>query len=317
MKYNNEKTIRLRGFAEANGIGLSAGIDTGVTTVGGMGKFATVKEDGSLTCEDYSFEDNIPEMTKKIHKRGKVFKIFAIILAITCFVGYFLNGFRGGNENYLGFSMAYIFLGLAFMSKASVVGLGKFLGEQEFENYAKFSAARNAIINFFYDNKRIPTLEELKNTTRIIDREEYVENATFASVWIVMGIFRLLPGVWFALGVTIFLGVMIFLKPGVFRKFWQYNVITAKPEEIHCKAAIKALEEAVKWTDHVSINVSQKRITKEDFIEKHGHIFEEEKCSKCESYKQCKELWDKLSNFDSDAFVYEVTMTYDDVDEEE
>lgn len=312
MKHNMGKTIRLRGFAEANGIGLEAGIDAGITTIGGEGKIVTVREDGSLNCSEYSFEENIPEMSKKIYKRGKFFKISMMILAIICLVGYFANALRGGEENYLGFSMAYIFFGISFMSQASVIGLGKFLGDQDMEEYAKFCGAKNAVINFFYNNKRIPTMEELKQTSRIIDRADLVENATFASTWIILGIFRLLPGLWFLLAALVFLGIMIFAEPGIFRKFWQKNIITSKPEEIHCQAAIKALEEAVEWTEHYAVKVSERQITKEDFIKERGHIFDEEKCSKCKSYEQCKELWKKLEDSDANVYVYEVTMTCED-----
>lgn len=316
MKDNTGKKIRLRGFAEADAVAFEAGIDAGVTTVGDIGKIAIIKEDGSLICEDYSFENQIPEMSKKIHKRGKWFKISTIALAIICLVGYFANAMHGG-ESYLGFSMAYIFLGLSFMSEAAVIGLGKFLGDQEMEAYAKFAGAKNAITNFFYTNKRIPSLEELKQTSRIIDRTDYIEGATFASTWIILGIFRLLPGLWFLPAALAFLGIMIFAEPGIFKKFWQKNIITSKPDEIHCQAAIKALEEAVKWTEQFSVKVSKKPITKDDFIAQQGHIFDEEKCSKCKSYKQCKDMWEKISDSSAEVYVYEVTMTYEGENEEE
>lgn len=311
MKNSRDKKIRLRGFAEANAVGFEAGIDAEVTTVGDIGKIAIVKEDGSVICKDYDFEKNVPEISKKIHKRARIFRVVTVILSIVCLVGYFMNAIYSSGENYLGFSMAYIFFGLSFVSQGAVVGLGKFLGDREMEGFSKFSGAKNAVINFFYTHNKIPTIDEVKETSRILDRADYVENASTASILIILGICRLLPGVGYLLAAMVFLIVMVKLEPGSFRRFWQYIATTSKPEEIHCKAAIRALEDAMKWTENVSMRVSKRKITREDFIQKMGHIFEEQKCSNCKSYKYCKNLWENIS----DVEVCEVEMIREDKEE--
>lgn len=52
MKKNVEKVVRLRGVAEANGVAIEAGIATGIDTIGDIGKFVSIRSDGSLACED-------------------------------------------------------------------------------------------------------------------------------------------------------------------------------------------------------------------------------------------------------------------------
>ena len=54
MKKNVEKVVRLRGIAEANGVAIEAGIATGIDTIGDIGKFVSIRSDGSLACVDLS-----------------------------------------------------------------------------------------------------------------------------------------------------------------------------------------------------------------------------------------------------------------------
>lgn len=293
MEKNVERKeiIRLRGFAEANGVAYEAGFFTGARTVGDIGKLVTVKEDGSLTCEDYSFEENVPKMNQKIYKISKIVKVTSIVLAIVCLIGYLVTSIATSQENYLGFSMAYIFFGLSFMSKAITVGLGKFLGNQDMESFSKYMGAKNSVANSYYYYGRVPSVEEATKITRTLERGDFVEDASFASFLILLGICRLLPTWGFIFAA---IAVLLFCHRLDFKWFWQMFALTSKPDEIHYKTAIKALDEALKWTENVSVKVSEKEITMEEFEKAMGHVFDEKKCSKCESYEFCKMMWEKI-----------------------
>lgn len=292
-KMEKKEIIRLRGFAEANGVAYEAGFFTGTTTVGDIGKLVTVKEDGSLTCENYSFEENVPKMSQKIYKVSKIVKITTIILAIVCLVGYLMTSIATSQENYLGFSMAYIFFGLSFMSKAVTVGLGRFLGNRDMENFSKYLGAKNSVVNSYYYYGRVPSVEEAKEITRTLERGDFVEDATFASFMILLGICRVLPTWGFLIAAIV---VLVFCHRLDFHWFWQMFFLTSKPDEIHYQAAIKALKEALKWTENFSVKVSEKELTVEEFKKAMGHVFEEKKCSKCGSYKFCKMMWDQINS---------------------
>ena len=60
--------------------------------------------------------------------------------------------------------------------------------------------------------------------------------------------------------------------------------------------------------ENVTVKVNQTQLSKEDFIAKIGHIFNEEKCEKCEHFKECKEIWDNLDDANSEIYVREVRI---------
>lgn len=298
MSKNVERTaeIRLRGFAETNGVAYEAGLFYGLAGVNRIGKLVTAKEDGTLSCEDYDFDTNIPEISRKIRKRGKIIKIISLILALVCIIGYIATAFASPTENYLGFGMAYIFLGISFMNNATAIGLGKFVGDQDMENYSQYAGAKNSVLNSYYLYGKVPTMEEAKQVARTIERAEYVENANFASFLILLGICRFLPTFWFLVASIALIFISIKADSKFFKWGWQMIATTSKPEEIHYQAAIKALEEALEWTKNIKVKVSRKEIPLEELKQVSEHVFEEEKCKECPSYEDCKKMWSMVEN---------------------
>lgn len=306
MKKNVEKVVRLRGIAEANGVAIEAGIATGIDTIGDIGKFVSIRSDGSLACEDYNFEEKNPQMIKKINGWGRILRIGLLILASVSMVSYVV----GDAKNNVGFSLAYIFFGLAFVSDAVVIALGRLLGVKEIVTFSKFLTAKNTVLNFYNDYKCIPNESVVREAERSDRGNEFdfIEFAPFASTLIVLGVARLFSGAIFAV-VAIFWALgCITQKIALSQKILQYIFVISEPDEIHYQAAIQALKEALKWMENVTVKVNQTQLSKEDFIAKIGHIFNEEKCEKCEHFKECKEIWDNLDDANSEIYVREVRI---------
>ena len=91
MKKNVEKVVRLRGFAEANGVAMEAGLAAGIDTFGNIGKFVTVKEDGNLVCKDYEFEYDKTQIVRKIQNIGRFLRCGLLILAAICMICFFIG----------------------------------------------------------------------------------------------------------------------------------------------------------------------------------------------------------------------------------
>lgn len=304
MKKNVEKAVRLRGFAEANGVAMEAGFAAGMNTIGDIGKFVTSNGDGTMDCKDYDFENETPKMVKKIHSLGRFVRIGFLILAAICMISFFM----GEAKSYWGLSLAYIFLGLAMVSEAVVIAVGRLLRINEFVSFSKFEAAKNAVLNFYTDYKQIPNVRVLEHSERV-DRglnPEFVGAAGLASTLVVLGVARCFSGIVFAVVALFWLVTCCTVEPSRSKKVWQYLLVTSKPEEVHYKVAILALEEAIKWTENVTVKFTQEKFSKEDFVDKIGHMFEEEKCLKCKHFNECKTLWESLDGISAEIYVCEV-----------
>lgn len=306
MKENVEKVVRLRGVAEANGVAIEAGIATGINTIGDIGKFVSVRSDGSLACEDYNFEEENPQMVKKIHGWGRILKIGLLIVAAVSMLSYVF----GGAKSNVGFSLAYIFFGLAFVSDAVIIALGRLFGIKEIVSFSKFLAAKNTVLNFYNDYKCIPIVSVVREAESVERGTEtdFIEFAPLALTLIVLGVARLFSGVIFAIVAILWMLGCITKKIILSKKILQYLLVISEPDEIHYQAAIQALEEAMKWMENVTVKVAQSKLSKEDFVAKIGHIFNEEKCAKCEHFKECKELWENLDDVSSEIYVREVEI---------
>lgn len=275
--------IRLKGFSEKDGVAFFAPPSNKVPMSfldPFIGTVATVDENNAIDCHMMITNEPTSSIDRKVNKIAEfVCKVlFFSILVFT--IAFFVCSFT--EKTFLAdllFTLLYMAMAVLSILKGFIIFVARILGDKEFKNFSKFLAAKNAVENAYYDLKKVPTIEELKNYSIFSPTSKYLVFDNTATVLILICIVRFLPGVWYWIIISSVLVVIVVLQSkGVFF-FWQL-LIVSKPENIHYEVALKALENTLEFHDSISVSV-----TVQEF---NGELFSEEKCNGCELYDFCK-----------------------------
>lgn len=216
------------------------------------GAFATFLEDGTVVVdtadvkkanakqEEYDTMDS-----PRIKKLGKILFISSIV----CFLLLIPAGFLNMYFPTLLMSMAFILYGLSRISEFVYAFAMRLLGHERFKQMHRFHYAEHAVINAYYDLRRVPTLEEIKNYSGF--SYSCGVAGKIKSVWcfLMVGVCRLAPDSWyFASLLVMLLLTWWWMKNGL---YWTEIISLSKPKEIDYQVAIAAMTRALEYKEEI------------------------------------------------------------------
>lgn len=293
------KNIRLEGIVESNGIGFKAMKAAGPLVAINTGYFASADDEGKITThkmndadmlvtdyvEEEMFESN---MDKKIKEYSKTSVLISVLLMIGCLIMSFVSASWSGGKIWstIFSNLIFVMIATIMLSKGIAIFLANTFGNQEMRSFSQYLAAKNAVQNAYYDLRRVPNLEEVKDYSIFSTDCKYMKMVYPASLCIIISLVNVLDGGWYWLGAILAIIVLCTLEWKSHLTFWQV-LIADEPDDEHYEVAIKALEEVVDWIDYLEISVGA-------IINSETEGFSEEKCRKCPGYDFCKEVSNAL-----------------------
>lgn len=181
------------------------------------------------------------EMSKWFLIVGMVFMFAAII---TCIWHMYLP--------YICFFVSFMCLGFAKIPMVIYCFVKSIFGDEEKRQCFRFHAAEHAVINAYYDLKRIPTLDEIKNYSSFSPRCGIARQFKEAWFYFCLAFARLWPTLG---GYLIILALMaIFTFCWAKRKNYFFTEIFAlrKPEDRDYEVAIAAMKQALEYRDELA-----------------------------------------------------------------
>lgn len=225
------------------------------------GTYACIADDGSIqTRHDVAQKiwDEIQEEEardgEKAYKIRTLFRIISIVFLIGMWVAIFFNEYLPS----LCLSIFWIFHGLSYIPHLVLANWKALKGDKEIKQTFRFHAAEHAAINAYYDLKRVPTLEEIKEYSNFSYRCGITRAIRPAWIMIGIGLCRLAPGLWFVPLSLIFMILSFFAAK---KRFYFTEVVyLSEPTDFEYEVAIKAMTYAVQAKEEIE------RI-KADFLE--------------------------------------------------
>lgn len=298
--------VRLESIVEKDGIGFIPGKSAGPATLRFGGRFATVEEESgeikfkniSLDPEDDEEELCMkPEMDKKIKKRGFRVLLVSAILIIAAIVMMFVSITLTNAEVWINVfaSVLYPMLFILILPKAIAILLGRIFRSKDMISFSKYLGAKNAVENAYYDLGRAPTMEEIKEYSIYSSEDKYTRSSYIALLWLIFSCVRFLNGWAYWLVTIAAILILCWLEWKDKLVFFQAMVVS-KPEEIHYKVAIAAMEEAADTLDHVEVHFHMFELNPDP------ENFDEARCSAkgCPAYDFCKEESQKMAKDEGD-----------------
>ena len=276
------ENIRLVGQAEKDGVAFRAQRCKG-PGVNPIGTLATVQENSNIICTSWDEENFESQTHAKLTRSLNTTFWIAGILGIAFLSAYFAIDILSRKSYEILFSMAYIMIGFTYIAEGIGILICRIFGNKEVISFSKFLAAKNAIQNAYYDLGKLPDLDEVKHYSTISYDNDYItsRDATLATFWIGLMIVHPLPSGWNILGLLVTIVIIFTLGKNNKLIFWRF-LLVSKPEDIHYKAAITALEECIRCIDFI---VQDTVSITTDLAPN----FTEEKCKACSYYYSCKE----------------------------
>lgn len=245
------------------------------------GAYACITQNGNVEVNPENVEEIWNETQEKeecdasrIVKVQKFILFFAGIALISMFVTLF-----GSNAHLpsLCLSICLICFGISIMMPVFFADVQVLMGNKEILQLFRFHAAEHAVINAYYDLKRVPTMEELKNYSIYSYRCGITGVAKLAWGPIGVGICILFPGNWFFLAIGVFVLITMW---AIKKKFYFMEVLyTAEPKEFEYDAAIKAMTLAIEAKEDVEATIRE-ALNNSPNIEVTMELFEDENGNK-------------------------------------
>lgn len=218
--------------------------------------YACVADDGSVQVNP----ENVKEIWDNVQKEGineaKLAARLSKILFIVGLIGVFSMFFLLVNYNYLAclcWSIGMICLGSSRITPLILGCVKRIRGDKRFRQLCRFHAAEHAAINAYYDLKRAPTMEEIKNYSN------YAYNCSIAAavkqswVFIGIGICRLLPDLWCLIPFIIYFLVSIWADQVNY--FFTEVGYLEEPTDFEYDVAIQAMNAAIKNKEKIDAEI--------------------------------------------------------------
>lgn len=211
------------------------------------GAFAYLENDGTITVHnERTYQPNKEEMDE-IARENKAIKrlkngLFAGFIASWILMIPF--GFIHEYMPNLLMGLGFVSLGFSKISELIYQYSLRCFGSERMKQTHRFHSAEHATINAFYDLKRVPTIEEVKNYSNYSYYCGMVPYFSQSIPYIVIGLCRLIPGFWYlpALAVAMLLVYLVINK----RLYYVEYFSLLEPTDTEYKVAIAALEGALK-----------------------------------------------------------------------
>lgn len=294
--------VRLEAIVEKDGIGFIPSKSAGPATISFNGRFATVEEEsGEIKCKnintDPEYDGEEPcmkrEMDEKIKKRGFRVLLVSAVLIIASLIMMFVSITLPNAEIWINVfaSMLYLLLFVLILPKAIAILLGRIFRNKDIISFSKYLGAKNAVENAYYDLGRVPSLEEVQEYSTYSSEDKYTRSSYIALLWLIFSCVRFLNGWVYWLVTIAAILVLCWLEWKDKLAFFQAMVVS-KPNEIHYKVAIAAMEDAADTLDHVEVHFHMVELAPDP------ENFDEARCSEkgCPAYDFCKEESQKMAN---------------------
>lgn len=215
------------------------------------GAFAYMEKDGSITVHnERTFEPSKEEMdrlskdNKAIQKLKKWFFTGFVVLWILMIPSAFIH------EYFPSLLMAIGFISLGCSKIAGMIYQYalRCMGSERMKQTHRYHSAEHATINAFYDLKRVPTLEEVKNYSNYSYYCGVVPKMHESLSYFVIGFCRLIPGFWYLIALAIVIPLIYIFRKKMYL-FEYFSLL--EPTDTEYKVAIAALEGALKHKELV------------------------------------------------------------------
>lgn len=293
--------VRLEAIVEKDGIGFIPTKIAGPASISFNGCFATVEEEsGNIKCknintdpEDEGNEDCMKmKMDEKIKKRGFRVLLISAIIIVASLVMMFVSTMWSDVETWINVfaSIVYLMMFVLILPKAFAILIGKIFRNKEILSFSKYLGAKNAVENAYFDLGRAPSMEEVKEYSLYSSEDKYTKSSYIAVLWIIMSCVRFLDG-WAYWLLTILAILLLCLLEWKNKLAFIQAMVVSKPDEIHYKVAIAAMEETADTLAHVQVHYHEVELVPDP------ENFDEEMCSKrgCPAYDFCKEKNQKMA----------------------
>lgn len=290
--------VRLEGIVEKDGIGFIPTKIAGPASVSFNGCFATVEEEsGEVKCKNINNDPDDeacikPEMDEKIKKSGFRVLLISAISIVVALAMMFVSIWLPYTEIWINVfaSIVYLMLFVLVLPKAFAILIGRIFRNKDMINFSKYMGAKNAVENAFYDLGRAPNMEEVQEYSLYSSEDKYTKSSYIAVLWLIISFVRHLDG-WAYWLVTICAVLVLCWLDWKDKLAFIQAMVVSKPDEIHYKAAIAAMEKVAYTLDHVEVHFHSFEFVPDP------ENFDEEKCSKkwCPAYDFCKEESQKMA----------------------
>lgn len=293
--------IRLEAIVEKDGIGFIPTKIAGPAAVSFNGRFVTVEEEsGEVKFKNISINPENDEeevcikskMDEKIKKSG--FRVL-LVSAATIIGGLammFASTMFQNAEVWINViaTIVYLMMFGLVLPKAFAILIGRITKDKDMISFSKYLGAKNAVENAFYDLGRAPNMEEVKKYSTYSSEDKYTKSSYIAFLWLIISCVRFFDG-WSYWLVNIG-AILVFCWLEWKNKLAFIQAMTvSKPDEIHYKVAIAAIEDAADLLDHVDVQFHTIEFAPDP------ENFDEDRCSKsgCPAYDFCKEESRKMT----------------------
>ena len=222
------------------------------------GVFAMLLENDEIV---YTITDNIVETEeqkeyreqeslriKKIRRNLMICSLICWILTIPAiFVNrYLLNVFM---------AFAFIFMALAKIPAYVYMTWMYLIDDERYNQIARFHYAEHAVINAYYDLRKVPTLEEIKNYSGFAYSCSIAHEFVKALDFLVLGFCRFVPGIWFLPAVFLVISLVSWwVKKGLYITEF---ISLRNPGDEEYQVAIAALSKALEIKDDIDKHFAQ------------------------------------------------------------
>lgn len=207
---------------------------------------AFLNDDGIIEIDpevDEETQKKIEEQYERYSKTAKKvqngFKIFAIVCYLSMIPAVLLNSYL---PTFV-LALAFISLGCTKIASHIYEFVKVILKDKDTIQSFKFHAAEHAVINAYYDLKRVPTIEEIKNYSSFTYGCSVARDFREAWGFLMIGFCRFIPDFWFLIAVAI---CLIFSKWADKQNFFFTEAVAlSEPTDFEYDAAIRCMESAL------------------------------------------------------------------------
>lgn len=290
--------VRLEGIVEKDGVGFIPTKIAGPASVSFNGCFATVEEEsGNVKCKNINHDPDDehcikPEMDEKIKKRGFRVILISAISIVVALAMMIVSIWLPNTEIWVNVfaTIVYLMLFVLVLPKAFAILTGRLFRNKEMVSFSKYLGAKNAVENAYYNLGRVPNLEEVQEYSLYSSEDKYTKSSYIAALWLIISCVRFLDG-WAYWLITIAAILVLCWLDWKDKLAFVQAMVVSKPDEIHYKAAIAAMEEVADTLDHVEVHFHSFELIPDP------ENFDEVRCSEkgCPAYDFCKEESQKMA----------------------
>ena len=216
------------------------------------GAFAMLLEDDEIvytitdsiveTEEQKEYRDQESLRIKKIRRNLMICSAICWILMIPAiFVNWYLPN--------VCIAFAFIFMALTNIPVYVYMTWMYLIGDERHKQIARFHYAEHAVINAYNDLRKVPTLEEIKNYSGFAYSCGIALEFMKALDFLVLGLCRFVPGIWFLLAVFLSLPLVSWwVKKGLYITEF---ISLRNPSDVEYQVAITALSKALEMKEKI------------------------------------------------------------------